>query len=64
MYGCGKSDSLIVAEKLSNNGWDASQLAEKVEPRGLAKGNSLSQNRFRTGGVLFLVEIRDERLHG
>ncbi len=48
MYGCGKSDSLIVAEKPSNNGWDATQLAEKVEPRRLAKGNSLRQNGFRT----------------
>ena len=48
MYGCWKSDSLIVAEKPSNKGWDASQLAEKVEPRGLAEGNSLRQNRFRT----------------
>ncbi len=48
MYGCGKSDSPIVAEKSSNNGWDVSQLAEKMEPRGLAKGNSLKRNRFRT----------------
>jgi hypothetical protein len=48
MYGCGKSDSPIVAEKPSNNGWDASQPAEKVEPRGLAKGNPLRQNRSRT----------------
>ena len=48
MYGCGKSDSPIVAEKPSNNGWDASQPAERVEPRGLAKGNSLRLNRFRT----------------
>ena len=48
MYGCGKSDSLIVAEKPSNNGCDALQFAERVEPRGLAKGNSLKRNRFRT----------------
>ncbi len=48
MYGCGKSDSPIVAEKLSNNGCEASQFAERVEPRGLAKGNSLKRNRFRT----------------
>ncbi len=48
MYGCGKSDSPIVAEKPSNNGCDASQLAERVEPRGLAEGNSLRQNRCRT----------------
>ncbi len=48
MYGCGKSDSPIVAEKPSNNGWDASQFAEKAEPRGLAQGNSLRRNRFRT----------------
>ena len=39
MYGCGKSESPIVAEKPSNNGCDASQFAERVEPRGLAKGN-------------------------
>ena len=48
MYGYGKSDSLIVAEKPSNNGCDASQLAERAEPRRLAKGNSPKQNRFRT----------------
>ena len=40
MNGCGKSDSPIVAEKPSNNGWDASQPAERVEPRGLAKRES------------------------
>ncbi len=48
MNGGGKSDSLVVAEKPSNKDWGAPQSAERVEPRGLAKGNSLRRNRFRT----------------
>ena len=41
MYGGGKSDRLIVAEKRSNKDCGAPWLAENVEPSGLAKGNSL-----------------------
>ncbi len=48
MYGCGKSDSPIVAEKPLNKGWGAPQPAEEVEPRGLTKGNPLRQIRSRT----------------
>ena len=48
MYGGGKSDRLIVAEKRSNKDCGAPWLAEGVEPSGLTKGNSFQQNRFRT----------------
>ncbi len=48
MYGDGKSDRLIVAEKRSNKDRGAPWLAENVEPSGLTKGNSLQQNRYRT----------------
>ena len=41
MYGGGKSDRLIVAEKRSNKDDGAPWLAENVEPSGLTKGNSL-----------------------
>ncbi len=47
MNGYGKSDRPIVAERRPNKDWDASQCAEGVEPRGLAKGNSFKQNRIR-----------------
>jgi len=39
MNGCGKSDSLIVPVKPSNKCCSALQCAERVEERGLAKGN-------------------------
>lgn len=46
MYGCGKSDSLIVPEKSPN---ETAKAAEEVtEGRGLAKGNQLEGNTFRT----------------
>ncbi len=48
MYGGGKSDRLIVAEKRPNKDYGAPQSAEGVEPTGLTKGNSFQQNRFRT----------------
>ena len=48
MYGDGKSDRLIVAEKRSNKECGAPQSAESVERSGLTKGNSFQQNRFRT----------------
>jgi hypothetical protein len=48
MYGDGKSDRLIVAEKRSNKDNGAPWLAEDVEPSGLTKGNSFWQDRFRT----------------
>ena len=40
MYGDGKSDRLIVAEKRSNKDCGAPQSAESVERSGLTKGNS------------------------
>ena len=48
MYGYGKSDRLIVAEKRSNKEGGAPPSAEDVEPSGLAKGNTLQQTRNRT----------------
>ena len=50
MHEHGKSDRPIVPEKPANNeeaGMPGSS-AEQVEGRGLAKGNSIRQNRFRT----------------
>jgi len=48
MYDHGKSDSLIVPEKLPNKGCGTPRSAEEVEERGLAKGNLVQQNRVRT----------------
>ena len=44
----GKSDSSILPVKLPNKGCGATQPAEGVEGRGLAKGNPGQQTRFRT----------------
>ena len=46
MNGRGKSDSLVVPEKLSNKTPD--RVAERVEGRGLAKGNLLEGSACRT----------------
>lgn len=46
MHDHGKSDSSVVPEKPSNNAEEPG--AEKVEGRGLAKGNRLGQNASRT----------------
>ena len=54
MYGDGKSDRLIVAEKRSNKDCGAPQSAESVERSGLTKGNSFQQTKYQTqcrGGV-------------
>ena len=48
MYGDGKSDRLIVAEKRANKDCGVPPLAEYVEPSSLTKGNSFQQNKFRT----------------
>jgi hypothetical protein len=48
MYGSGKSDRLIVAEKRSNKDCGAPQSAESVEPSGLTKGSSFEQSKYRT----------------
>ena len=44
----GKSDRLVVPKKPANNGRGAPRLAELVEERSLAKGNSGEHNRSRT----------------
>ena len=51
-----ESDSPIVSEKPSNKGWGAPHPAEKVEKRGLAKGNTAQQSRVRTQGRLALQQ--------
>jgi hypothetical protein len=43
-----ESDSLIVSEKPSNKTGDNKPVAEKVEKRRLAKGNSFKRNRGQT----------------
>jgi RNA-directed DNA polymerase len=48
MDGRGKSDSLVVPEKPSNKA--GRPVAERVEGRGLAKGNSLEGSACRTQG--------------
>ena len=48
MYGDGKSDRLIVAEKRPNKDDGALSLAEDVERSGLTKGNSFQQTKYRT----------------
>ncbi len=48
MYGCGKSDSPRVPVKSANKGTDNKVSAERMEGRGLAKGNAREQNRLRT----------------
>ncbi len=47
MNGYRESDSPIVSEKPSNKTGDNKPVAEKVEKRGLAKGNSVEQNKDR-----------------
>ena len=48
MYGGGKSDRLIVAEKRSNKDDGVPLLAEDVEPSSLTKGNSFQLTKYRT----------------
>ncbi len=48
MNGYRESDSPIVSKKPSNKIGDNKPVAEKVEKRGLAKGNSVERNRGRT----------------
>ena len=47
MNGYRESDSPIVSEKPSNKTGDNKPGAEKVEKRGLAKGNSVERNKVR-----------------
>ena len=48
MNECRESDSLIVSVKSSNKICDNKHMAEKMERRGLAKGNRVEQNKGRT----------------
>jgi hypothetical protein len=48
MYGDGKSDRLIVAERRSNKEDGAPPSAESVEPSSLTKGKALQQSKCRT----------------
>jgi hypothetical protein len=45
MHGRRKSDSSVVPKKPSNKDPGAPRSAERVEERGLAKGNAILQNR-------------------
>ena len=47
MNGCRESDSLIVSGKPLNKVRDNKRMAEKVEKRRLAKGNSVERNKDR-----------------
>ena len=46
-YGHGKSDRLVVPQKPVNKGGNKSPSAERVEGRGLAKGNQFQRARYR-----------------
>ena len=48
MNGYRESDSLIVSKKPSNKTGDNKPVAEKVEKRGLAEGNSVERNKGRS----------------
>ncbi len=48
MNGYRESDSPIVSKKPSNKTGDNKPVAEEVEKRGLAKGNSVERNKGRT----------------
>ncbi len=50
MNGRRESDSPVVPKKPSNKGRAAARSAERVEERGLAKGNACEQSRLRTQG--------------
>ena len=50
MHEHGESDNPIVPKKLSNKDCELSQPAERVEGRGLTKGNLSQQNKRRTQG--------------
>ena len=54
-----ESDSLIVSEKPSNKVRDNKRMAEKVERRGLAKGNPAKRNKGWTQGQVTLPNELD-----
>jgi len=59
MDGCRESDGLIVSTKPSNNSSSALELAERVERRGLAKGNLVEYHRGRTQSRETLSQAHD-----
>lgn len=59
MYGHRESDSPIVPKKPSNKRAQHSVPAEKVEERGLAKGNATKQSKARTQGRITLTHALD-----
>jgi hypothetical protein len=63
MNGCGKSDSPIVPVKPLNKGCGALWSAEKVEERGLTKGNLFSEtsSRRRSGKGTDMVDPKRAR---
>jgi hypothetical protein len=63
MYECRESDSPIVSKKPSNKICDNKHMAERVERRGLAKGNPIEQNRSRTQGREILPSELDRIRH-
>jgi hypothetical protein len=50
MNGGGESDRPIDTDEATEQSWVGFPAAEGVEGRGLAKGNSLRQDKFRTQG--------------
>ncbi|MCK5724302.1 MAG: group II intron reverse transcriptase/maturase, partial [Gammaproteobacteria bacterium] len=59
MNGCGKSDSPIVPVKPSNKCCSALQCAERVEERGLTKGNPVRHDRDRAQDRVALQSALD-----
>jgi len=55
----GKSDKPIVPRKGANKNDEPSSQAERLEERGLAKGNSVQQTRFWTQGQIDLPQALD-----
>ena len=59
MNDAGKSDKPIVPAKDANNGSGTPRPAERLEGRGLAKGNMGEQTRFWTQGQIDLQHALD-----
>ena len=59
MHDGGKSDKPIVPTKGANKEWGRPRSAERLEGRGLAKGNSEEQTRFWTQGQIDLHHALD-----
>lgn len=59
MYGHGKTDGSVLPTKSLNKGSAAALLAEEMEGRGPAKGNSIERSKFRTQGREDLSQALD-----